>query len=143
MYIRAWTHPASEVFPRDRMCAQASTLFTSGAPTALAIDLVMVDPSVKQYMDSRDDAMKMKCQNMFDCDGDRREYARAQSENFVRRNSGEERILPECRVEEACTEDIMGAAIAGLSGLTTSEKLEKMGKDADAINGTDRYFGSN
>lgn len=39
--------------------------------------MVMVDPSVKVYMDSRDDAMKMKCQNMMDCDGDRREYAKA------------------------------------------------------------------
>jgi hypothetical protein len=93
-----------------------------------------VDPSVKQYMDSRDDAMRMKCEGgMMDCDGDRREYAQKQAENFVARNSGEERILPECKVEEACTENILG--------LTTSEKLEKMGRDGDAINGTARYFG--
>ena len=91
----------------------------------------------------RDDAMRMKCEGgMMDCDGDRREYARAQSEgNFVRRNSGDERELPPCRVEEACTTDILGAAIAGVNGLTTSEKLEKMGRDADAVNGTKRYFG--
>ena len=65
----------------------------------------------------------------------------AQSDNFVRRNSGGQRTLPECRVEEACTTDIIGAAIAGVSGLTTSEKLEKMGKDAGAVNGTATYFG--
>jgi hypothetical protein len=59
----------------------------------------------------------------------------AQSDNFVKRNSGEERVEPDCKVEEACTTDIVGAAIAGLSGLTTSEKLEKMGRDGDAING--------
>ena len=27
-------------------------------------------------------------------------------------NSGEERVLPECKVEEACTENILGAAFA-------------------------------
>ena len=57
------------------------------------------------------------------------------------RNSGEERVLPECKVEEACTENILGAAFAGVQGLTTSEKLEKMGRDGDAINGTRKYFG--
>lgn len=65
----------------------------------------------------------------------------AQSENFIRRNSSDVPNPPECRVEEACTTDILGAAIAGVSGLTTSEKLEKMGRDADAVNGTDKYFG--
>jgi len=120
-----------------------AALFNAAAPSAaLAIDLVFADPSVKEYMDMRDDAMRMKCEGgMMDCDGDRREYARAQSENFVRRNSGDERELPPCRVEEACTTDILGAAIAGVNGLTTSEKLEKMGRDADAVNGTKRYFG--
>ena len=122
--------------------AVAATLFTAVAPTAHAIDLIIVDPSVKAYMDDRDNAMRMKCEGgMMDCDGDRREYARAQTENFIRRNSGEERILPDCKVEEACTTDILGAAIAGVNGLTTSEKLEKMGRDGGAINGTRRYFG--
>ena len=77
-----------------------------------------------------------------DCNGDRREYARAQSDNFIRRNSGEVFEPPPCRVEEACTTDILGAAMAGLSGLTTSEKLEKMGKDGNAINATRPYFGN-
>jgi hypothetical protein len=121
----------------------AATLAGTVAPTtALAIDLVIADPSVKQYMDMRDDAMRMKCEGgMMDCDGDRREYAKKQAENFVARNSGEERVLPECKVEEACTENILGAAFAGVQGLTTSEKLEKMGRDGDAINGTRKYFG--
>ena len=92
-------------------------------------------------MDSRDESMRIKCKSMMDCDGDRREYAKAQAENFVRRNSGETPIAPDCKVEEACTSDILGAAIAGLNGLTTSEKLEKMGRNANAVNSTDYYFG--
>jgi hypothetical protein len=44
-------------------------------------------------------------------------------------------------VEEACTSDIIGAAIAGLNGFTTSEKLEKMGRDANAVNSTANMFG--
>ena len=72
----------------------AATLAGTLAPTAsLAIELTIVDPSVKQYMDSRDDAMRMKCEGgMMDCDGDRREYAQKQAENFVARNSGEDRF---------------------------------------------------
>ena len=122
----------------------ATVLFTTALPPAAhAIDFEIMDPSVKEYMDSRDDAMRMKCEGgMMDCDGDRRTYAKAQSANFVRRNSGEVFEPPPCKVEEACTTDIVGAAIAGLSGLTTSEKLEKMGKDGDAVNATRPYFGN-
>ena len=103
---------------------------------------MIVDPSVKQYMDSRDDAMRMKCEGgMMDCDGDRREYAKQATENFIRRNSGDVFEPPPCTVAEACTTDILGAAMAGLNGLTTSEKLEKMGKNGDAVNATRPYFG--
>ena len=120
----------------------ATAVFAAVAPVARAIDLVIVDPSVKEYMDSRDDAMRMKCEGgMMDCDGDRREYARAQSENFILRNSRDVPTPPTCKVEEACTSDIIGAAIAGLNGFTTSEKLEKLGRDANAVNSTANMFG--
>ena len=120
----------------------ATTVLAAVAPVARAIDLVIVDPSVKQYMDSRDDAMRMKCEGgMMDCDGDRREYAKQATENFIRRNSGDVFEPPPCTVAEACTTDILGAAMAGLNGLTTSEKLEKMGKNGDAVNATRPYFG--
>ena len=120
----------------------ATAVFAAVAPVARAIDLVIVDPSVKQYMDSRDDAMRMKCEGgMMDCDGDRREYAKQATENFIRRNSGDVFEPPPCTVAEACTTDILGAAMAGLNGLTTSEKLEKMGKNGDAVNATRPYFG--
>jgi len=36
----------------------------------------MADPSVKEYMDRHTEDRKMKCQNMMDCDGDRRDYAK-------------------------------------------------------------------
>ena len=78
---------------------------------------------------------------MMDCDGDRREYARAQSENFILRNSRDVPTPPTCKVEEACTSDIIGATIAGLNGFTTSEKLEKLGRDANAVNSTANMFG--
>ena len=120
----------------------ATTVLAAAAPVARAIDLVIVDPSVKQYMDSRDEAMRMKCEGgMMDCDGDRREYAKKATENFIRRNSGDVFEPPPCTVAEACTTDILGAAMAGLNGLTTSEKLEKMGKDGNAVNATRPYFG--
>ena len=144
------SHQASEASKSDarppwrgRVAASLAALtLTLGPQTASAIDLVIADPSVKQYMDSRDDAMRMKCEvSMMDCDGDRREYARAQSENFILRNSRDVPTPPTCKVEEACTSDIIGAAIAGLNGFTTSEKLEKMGRDANAVNSTANMFG--
>ena len=144
------SHQASEASKSDarppwrgRVAASLAALtLTLGPQTASAIDLVIAEPSVKQYMDSRDDAMRMKCEGgMMDCDGDRREYARAQSENFILRNSQDVPTPPTCKVEEACTSDIIGAAIAGLNGFTTSEKLEKMGRDANAVNSTANMFG--
>ena len=143
------SHQASEASKSDarppwrgRVAASLAALVLTLPPTASAIDIVIADPSVKQYMDSRDDAMRMKCEGgMMDCDGDRREYARAQSENFILRNSQDVPTPPTCKVEEACTSDIIGAAIAGLNGFTTSEKLEKMGRDANAVNSTANMFG--
>jgi hypothetical protein len=88
-------------------------------------------------MKRRDEAMQFKCKGgMMDCDGDRRDYARKQTESFVKRVSGApgDAIKEgECKVEEACTKDILGAAMMGLSGLSSAEKLEKMGLDSTAM----------
>ena len=83
----------------------------------------------------RDEAMQFKCKGgMMDCDGDRREYAKKQTEAFVKRVSGEGPAAePACKVEEACTKDVLGAAFNGLGGLTSAEKLTKMGKDASSM----------
>jgi hypothetical protein len=35
---------------------------------------------------------------------------------------------------------VLRAAFMGTSGLTTSEKLEKMGRPTDVVNSTARYF---
>ena len=52
---------------------------------------------MKQYMDSRDDAMRMKCEGgMMDYDGDGREYAKQATENH-RRNSGDAGPAVHCR----------------------------------------------
>jgi hypothetical protein len=40
-------------------------------------------------MRRRDEAMQFKCKGgMMDCDGDRREYARKQADNFVAKATG-------------------------------------------------------
>ena len=100
--------------------------------------MIMMDyiHAVKEYMDQRDEAMSFKCKGgMMDCDGDRREFARAQAQSLSERlERGEKRT--DCTVEEACTDNILGAALAGTSGFTTSEKFEKLGRPelADAPN---------
>ena len=110
---------------------------------ARAIDFVIVDKSVTEYMRSRDEAASWKCQSMFDCDGDRREYAATQTENLKTRMAlamkGEE-IAPTCSIEDPCTDNVLRAAMAGVQGLTTSEKLEKMGKPTDVANSSSTYF---
>jgi hypothetical protein len=111
----------------------------------------------------RDEAMQFKCKGgMMDCDGDRREYARKQADNFVakatgapgadvsckaralqgwmcihaRTRAGSERVAQLCpfvglcgccvlcavcaQVEEACTTDILGAAISRASARARS-----------------------
>jgi hypothetical protein len=43
------------------------------------------------------------------------------------------------QVEEACTTDILGAAISGLNGFSTGEKLAKMGRDPTAMVNSTEY----
>ena len=76
------------------------------------------------------------------CDGDRREFARNQAEGLkTRLEKGEKRT--ECTIEEPCTDNILGAAVAGTSGFTTAEKFEKMGRPelADAPNSSKPNLG--
>ena len=129
-----------------------------GAPDARAIDMQIVDSTTSEYMRRRDEAASFKCSGgMFDCDSDRREYARAQTERLRARiatwdpeTDAEEALkssLKEplksspCTVEDPCTDNVLQAAFAGVQGLTTSEKLEKMGRPTDAVNSSSQYFG--
>ena len=110
--------------------------------------------------------MSFKCKGgMMDCDADRREFARKQIENLAARAAGLPTADTSCKVEEACTTDILGvrargmrarraraargaplttvpgaapqAAVSGLNGFTTGEKLAKMGRDpTTAVNST-------
>ncbi len=119
----------------------ATTLATTGA--ARAIDMQIVDSQTRDYMRRRDEAASFKCKGgMFDCDSDRREYARGQSERLAARistNAVGDEMAPNCTVEDPCTNDVLRAALAGVQGLTTSDKLEALGKDSDAVNSTSRY----
>ena len=125
-----------------------------GAPDARAIDMQIVDSTTSEYMRRRDEAASFKCSGgMFDCDSDRREYARAQTERLRARiatrdpEMDAEEALKEalksspCTVEDPCTDNVLQAAFAGVQGLTTSEKLEKMGRPTDAVNSSSQYFG--
>ena len=101
------------------------------------MDLVFASPAAVEGLKRRDEAMTFKCKGgMMDCDGDRREYARKQTESFVKRVSGSDSgdaPAAECKVEEACTKDVLAAAFNGLGGLSSAEKLEKMGRDSTAM----------
>ena len=126
------------------MCAVVIGL---SAPNAGAIEFQRLDASQVEYLRRRDEAASFKCTGgMFDCDGDRREYARQQTERLYARQrtadpSDEKRDsdVP-CTIEDPCTDNVLRAALSGVQGLTTSEKLEKMGKPTDAVNSTSRYF---
>ena len=112
-------------------------------PRAHAIDMVVVDKSVTEYMRSRDEAASWKCANMFDCNNDRREYAQKQSENLAARLATAakgERVEPTCSIEDPCTDNVLRAALVGVQGLTTQEKLEKMNKPVDVANASSQYF---
>jgi len=55
------------------------------------IAISLAPPGMKAYMDDRDEAMRNKCPGgMFDCDGDRREYARNQWASFQKRMEARE-----------------------------------------------------
>jgi len=103
----------------------------------------IVDSQTLDYMRRRDEAASFKCKGgMFDCDSDRREYARGQSERLAARistNAVGDEMAPNCTVEDPCTNDVLRAALAGVQGLTTADKLEALGKDSDAVNSTSRY----
>ena len=106
---------------------------------------MFASPAAVEGLQRRDEAMAFKCRGgMMDCDGDRREYARKQTETLAARMSGAESgsaaaAEPSCKVEEACTKDILGAAFNGLGGLSSAEKLEKMGRDPSAMVNSTAY----
>ncbi|KAI7844532.1 hypothetical protein COHA_001890 [Chlorella ohadii] len=60
-------------------------------PALAAMDLSFAPSSVKESLEARDEAAAVKCKQMFDCDGDRREYAKQQWSNFVARGGVPER----------------------------------------------------
>ena len=54
-------------------------------------EITIASPSVLSSLNARDEAMGFKCKGgMFDCDGDRRQFAKKQYENFKKRMDGGE-----------------------------------------------------
>ena len=111
------------------------------------MDFVFASPAAVEGLKRRDEAMQFQCKGgMMDCDGDRREYAKKQTENFVKRvtaaaEADAPAAEPECKVEEACTKDVLGAAFNGLGGLSSAEKLETLGLDSKAMVNSTAYEG--
>jgi hypothetical protein len=73
-------------------------LLCAPAPAAQAVDFVFASPAAVEGLRRRDEAMQFKCRGgMMDCDGDRREYARKQTANFVAKASGEPTADSSCK----------------------------------------------
>ena len=67
----------------------ASAVLAPPPPSQASLDITYADKSVKQKLQDRDDAMEFKCKGgMFDCDGDRRDYAHKQYQEFVEKQTG-------------------------------------------------------
>lgn len=114
------------------------TLSGTFCGSADAIDIVRLDDEAVAGLRRRDEAAAQKCTGgMFDCDGDRREYAKKQQENF--RAKAEGGGSSECKKEEACADSFFEAVTMGLNGITTAEKMEKMGIDPNRPNSTAFY----
>jgi hypothetical protein len=92
--------------PSPALTSRRAVLFAAGC-TALAVrpagagapavvpppprqathpEISVAAPSVLSSLNARDEAMNFKCKGgMMDCDGDRREFAKKQYENFKKR----------------------------------------------------------
>lgn len=90
------TSRSNKILPKIAKVKQEITSITLGilicnsniliTPVANAVDLSFASPEVRQKLIERDESMDFKCKGgMFDCDGDRREYAKNQYKNFVNR----------------------------------------------------------
>lgn len=74
--------------------AASSSLLLATLPAA-ALDLSFAAPDVKASLEARDKAMDFQCKGgMFDCTGDRRDFAKDQYKNFVARMEAKEKGLP-------------------------------------------------
>ena len=65
---------------------------------AIALDSVTITAAptgFKEYMERRDENMTFKCQQMMDCDNDRRDFAQKQTANLAARREGKPLPYPE------------------------------------------------
>ena len=106
---------------------------------AWSMEIQMAPKGFDAFADQQLEAASVKCKGgMMDCDGDRREYAKKQMENFASR--GTDQYDDACRPEEPCTSDF-GAALQALNGMTSAEKLEKLGYSEEDYADRPNVFG--
>uniref|UniRef100_A0A383VGB7 Uncharacterized protein n=1 Tax=Tetradesmus obliquus TaxID=3088 RepID=A0A383VGB7_TETOB len=71
--------------------SSSSSSSTAQAPSSISI--APINSSAKSYMDMRDDAMEYQCTGgMFDCDGDRRDFAHKQWMDWLESGGTPKRI---------------------------------------------------
>ena len=118
---------------QKKTVATTSALAIACAIAALpanALDIKVAPKGFSEFADQQLEAVSVKCQGgMMDCDGDRRDYAKKQMENFSKRGTGEEDTT--CKAEEPCTSNLIGAAVQALNGMTPAEKYKNLGFDEE------------
>eukprot|EP00873_Tetraselmis_striata_P032918 jgi/Tetstr1/453182/TSEL_040199.t1 len=121
-------------------------MLAAGSPRrvdAMGMDIQMVSPEVAAALASRDEAMAFQCRGgMMDCDGDRRDYAKTQMDNFSKRGTAE--YVGDCKREESCREpprDLGEATMRMFAdignaelGMSSETKMSKMGVDVERPN---------
>ncbi|KAG7668605.1 hypothetical protein Ndes2526B_g03774 [Nannochloris sp. 'desiccata'] len=71
----------------------STALVLTPLDASAALTITRAAPEVKTSLAARDKAMEFQCKGgMFDCDSDRRDFAKNQYKEFVKRNGG---IVPE------------------------------------------------
>ncbi|WIA14395.1 hypothetical protein OEZ85_002922 [Tetradesmus obliquus] len=84
---------ASLAAEKDSAGTSSSSSSSSTAQAPSSISIAPINSSAKSYMDMRDDAMEYQCTGgMFDCDGDRRDFAHKQWMDWLESGGTPKRI---------------------------------------------------
>eukprot|EP00882_Tetradesmus_deserticola_P031646 GHRQ01035800.1.p5 GENE.GHRQ01035800.1~~GHRQ01035800.1.p5 ORF type:complete len:125 (+),score=58.56 GHRQ01035800.1:1162-1536(+) len=82
-----------QVLPLVGLRSHHSSSSSSSSQGPTSISIAPINSSAKSYMDMRDDAMEYQCKGgMFDCDGDRRDFAHKQWMDWLESGGTPKRI---------------------------------------------------